>query len=249
MGMLGLRERGRLAIWKGRGVCTSPRSSSIPVFHHSNIPSSCQGSALILVLGLVVLLSFLILGFGHVLRSDLQAASAFYDEAVNTQMARSATALALREMERGGGMPYADESGSLYFVADPESYEDEIDLLSIYREGYDFGRGSMAYQFVQKPDALDPNDLTSAQWDRLLEVACGLEDEDERSALVDCIMDWTDSDGNPRENGFEEDDYRELDPPRHCRNDDFRTLEELLLVQGMTESLFFGYGIPVRTEE
>jgi hypothetical protein len=217
--------------------------------HSRDSSNPRAGSALILVLGLTVLLSFLILGFGRMLRSDLKAASAFYDEAVNTQSARSAHTLAMREMGRASGMPYADQFGSLYFVANPESYEDEIEILSVYREGYSFGRGMLSYQFVQKPFALDLNELNLAQWDRLFEIACGLEDEDERAVLADRILDWTDSDSNARENGFEEEDYQALEPPRHCRNDGFGTVEELLLVYGMTEELFYGYGIPVREED
>lgn len=208
-----------------------------------------QGSALILVLGLIVLLSFLIMGFGRMLRSDLQAASAFYDEAINTQLARSAYTLAMREMGRGSGMPYADDAGNLYFVSEPEAYESEIDVLKELREGYSFGRGMLSYQFVQKPFALDPNELSLAQWDRLLEVACEMESEDDRSALADCLMDWIDSDSNARESGFEEDDYQSLDPPRHCRNAAVENIEEFLLVYGMTEELFYGYGLPVREED
>jgi len=233
-------------ISKGRVVPFGIRCSA------SNIRQSRNpraGSALILVLGLTVMLSFLILGFGHMLRSDLKAAAAFYDEAINTQSARNAHTLAIREMGRASGMPYADPFGGLYFVSDPASYEDEIEVLSVCREGVSFGRGMFSYQFLQKPFALDLNELSLAQWDRLLEVACEMENEEDRGVLADRILDWADTDSNARENGFEEDDYQALEPPRHCRNDSFQTVEELLLVYGMTEELFFGYGLPAREED
>lgn len=211
--------------------------------------SSRGGSALILVLGLVVMLSFLILGFGRMLRSDLQAASAFYDEAINTQLARSAHVLAVREMGRASGMPYADETGNLFFVSDPDSYESEIEVLEQLRDGFAFGRGMLSYRFLQKPFALDPNELSLAQWDRLLEVACEMDSEDDRSELSDCLMDWIDTDSNARESGYEEEDYQLLDPPRHCRNEAVENIEELLRVYGMTEELFYGYGLPAREED
>lgn len=208
-----------------------------------------NGSALILVLGLTALLGFLILGFGRMLRSSLQAASAFYDEAVNTQLARSAYTLAMREKNRASGMPYVDESGNLYFVSNPESYESEIEALLQTREGVSFDRGMMAYRFITKSVDLDPNDLTAPQWNRLLEVACELDDETARAAIADSILDWIDADSNTRENGFEEEDYQGLEPPRHCRNADLETPEELLLVTGMTPSLFYGRGLPAHVED
>lgn len=246
--MMNLRECGKSGAGKSCGVCAYSHSSILPPFHFSSREAR-SGSALILVLGLTVLLSFLILGFGHTLRSDLKATSAFYDEAITTQLARSAYTLAMREMDRGSGAPYADAFGNLYFVSNPESYENEIDVLSLCREGVALGRGEMSYQFIQKPFAVDPNELSLAQWDRLLEVACELENEDERAALADAILDWADTDSNARENGFEEEDYQALDPPRHCRNDGFQSIEEVLLVYGMTDELFYGYGIPVREED
>ena len=217
--------------------------------HSRDSNKSRAGSALILVLVLTVMLSFLILGFGRMLRGDLKAASAFYDEAINTQAARSAHTLALREMGRASGMPYADSFGGLYFVSDPVSSEDEIEVLSACREGVSLGRGMLSYQFLQKSFALDLNELSLAQWDRLLEVACEMESEEDRAVLADRILDWADTDSNARENGFEEEDYQALEPPRHCRNDAFQTVEELMLVYGMTEELFYGYGIPVREED
>jgi catechol 2,3-dioxygenase-like lactoylglutathione lyase family enzyme len=231
---------------KGKEWSVGVHDSLFNIRHSSN-PRA--GSALILVLALIVMLSFLILGFGRMLRSDLQAASAFYDEAINTQMARSAVTLAVREMGRGNGMPYADDTGNLYFVSEPESYESEIEVLEELRDGFSLGRGMISYRFIQKPFGLDPNNLTLNEWDRLLEVACEIDSEAERGELTDCLMDWIDTDSNSRESGFEEEDYQRLDPPRHCRNDAVENMEELLLVYGMTEELFYGYGLPVHEED
>lgn len=207
-----------------------------------------SGSALILVLGLIVLLSVLIMGFGHTLRSDLKAAGAFYEESVNIQLARSAYTLAMREMARSNGTPYADRYGNLFFASEPESYRAEMNELQELRSGFAFGRGMLSYQFFQKPFALDPNELSLDQWKRLLEVACGIENEREQSELADSIMDWIDTDSNARDDGFEEDDYQDLNPPRHSRDAPLESIEELLLVYGMTEEMFYGYGLPVREE-
>ncbi|MBN2033883.1 MAG: general secretion pathway protein GspK [Deltaproteobacteria bacterium] len=64
--------------------------------------------------------------------------------------------------------------------------------------------------------------------------------EDEESVIVDSIMDWRDRDGTRRLNGAENEYYRSLATPYVCKNDDFDSISELLLVRGVTSEIFFG---------
>ena len=208
-----------------------------------------SGSALLIVLGVMAILSLLVAEFGRGLRADLRASGSFYEEAQNDQLARSALAAAQIELLAAGTSMYADPTGNVYFVTSDETAESEIAALAQYRQGQSLGRGSFSYRFVMKPYALDINELSADALGRLFEVACGLEDGDERSALVDSILDWTDSDNVARAYGAEEDFYQALDRPRHCRNAPFETVEELLLVNGMTPDLLFGYGLPAHIED
>jgi DNA uptake protein ComE-like DNA-binding protein len=50
--------------------------------------------------------------------------------------------------------------------------------------------------------------------------------------VAEAIIDWRDSDDSPLPQGAEEDYYQTLSPPYHCANAPFRTIEELLLVEG-----------------
>ena len=63
---------------------------------------------------------------------------------------------------------------------------------------------------------------------------------EERDAVVDSILDWRDPDDFHRINGAENDYYRSLTEPYDCKNGDFDSLEELLLVKGVTPELFYG---------
>jgi len=58
--------------------------------------------------------------------------------------------------------------------------------------------------------------------------------------LVDAILDWVDLDDNVRSSGAEADYYTTLEPAYGCKNGPFSSLEELLLVDGMTTELYFG---------
>ncbi|MFO7905952.1 MAG: general secretion pathway protein GspK [Planctomycetota bacterium] len=58
--------------------------------------------------------------------------------------------------------------------------------------------------------------------------------------VADAILDWMDEDEEAREYGCESEYYQELDPPYHAKNGPLDTLEELLLVRGVTPELLFG---------
>ena len=61
--------------------------------------------------------------------------------------------------------------------------------------------------------------------------------------VADAIMDWIDDDDEVRDFGAELDYYSGLDPPYAPRNGMMETVEELLLVRGVTPDLLFGRDI------
>jgi type II secretory pathway component PulK len=58
--------------------------------------------------------------------------------------------------------------------------------------------------------------------------------------VADAILDWMDEDDEPREFGCEAEYYLTLDPPYQPKNGPLETIEELLLVRGVTPTLLFG---------
>ncbi|MDR3199279.1 MAG: general secretion pathway protein GspK [Planctomycetaceae bacterium] len=58
--------------------------------------------------------------------------------------------------------------------------------------------------------------------------------------VADAILDWLDEDNDPREFGAENDYYAGLDPPYYARNAIPDSLDELLLVKGVTPKLLYG---------
>ncbi|MBI5557268.1 MAG: general secretion pathway protein GspK [Deltaproteobacteria bacterium] len=61
---------------------------------------------------------------------------------------------------------------------------------------------------------------------------------EQRGIIVDSIADWRDKDSLHRANGAENDYYMSLPEPYQCSNSPFRTVNELLLVRGVTRELF-----------
>ncbi len=65
-------------------------------------------------------------------------------------------------------------------------------------------------------------------------------DDTNKNIIVDSIMDWRDKDNLHRLNGAEDDYYLSLPQPYKCKNGDFTSIEELLLVRGVTPEIFYG---------
>ena len=61
-----------------------------------------------------------------------------------------------------------------------------------------------------------------------------------RDVVVDSILDWRDPDDFIRVNGAENEYYQSLREPYDCKNGDFDSVEELMLVRGITPELFYG---------
>lgn len=57
---------------------------------------------------------------------------------------------------------------------------------------------------------------------------------------IDVILDWLDADDVPRPEGAENDYYQQLEVPFECKNGPMDSIEELLLLPGITPEVFFG---------
>lgn len=58
--------------------------------------------------------------------------------------------------------------------------------------------------------------------------------------LADCILDWIDTDDTKRPYGAESEAYEAMNPPYQCKNGPLESLDELLMVQGVTPALLYG---------
>ncbi|MFN2426868.1 MAG: type II secretion system minor pseudopilin GspK [Candidatus Binatia bacterium] len=70
-------------------------------------------------------------------------------------------------------------------------------------------------------------------------------DPDEGEVIADSIIDWQDADDLHLTNGAESEYYEGLDRPYRAKNAWFDSVEELLLVRGVTREIFYGFdGVP-----
>jgi general secretion pathway protein K len=65
-------------------------------------------------------------------------------------------------------------------------------------------------------------------------------DGEARDVVVDSILDWRDTNDFYRANGAENDYYLSLKEPYYCKNGNLDSIEELLLIKGVTPALYHG---------
>ncbi|MBX7102478.1 MAG: general secretion pathway protein GspK [Gemmataceae bacterium] len=210
-----------------------------------------SGVVLLAVLVVVVLLSLAAYQYGELMTSELRAA----DSAIRAAQARS---LAI------SGVHFAAAS-----LADPSTitgqfngnvYDNESAFRGVVVHPSDNGHRQGRFSLVAPPpldDAL--NGSTASRF--------GVTDESGKiniNALVaidstgkiahdtliklpnmteeiaDAIVDWIDADDEQRPSGAENMYYSGLSPGYKCKNGPLDTLEELLLVRGVTPQLLFG---------
>ncbi len=98
------------------------------------------------------------------------------------------------------------------------------------------------FGITDESSKLNLNRATSDQLNVLVRMAVVGDDSVDPQAIVDAIMDWSDADSESRgeEGDTEGEYYKELPRPYLVKNAPFDSVEELLLVKGVTERVLYG---------
>jgi DNA uptake protein ComE-like DNA-binding protein len=132
------------------------------------------------------------------------------------QAAGDAATLAEAQFEAIPVGPTPDLPTAYFWVMRPDREEDQLQDFGVDDEGSKIN-------------------INTANRDTLMRLPGMTED------VADAIIDWRDTDENPGASGAESDYYQSLQPPYRCKNGPFETVEELLLVKGVTPDLLYGY--------
>jgi type II secretory pathway component PulK/phosphotransferase system HPr-like phosphotransfer protein len=176
-----------------------------------------NGVALIVVLWVLVILSMVVLSFAAAVGVHTRASTNIGRKSMAYLSAMAGIDRVILDLEN-------DENGY-----------DGLDELWPYVDSHndELLQAPAAYQ-ISVIDECSKLDINTATPEALLALP-GMTEE-----LVDAIIDWRDEDDEPRPMGAEEEYYQALAPPYHCANQPFQTVEELLLVKGMTRELLYG---------
>src|SRR3989337_1122912 len=193
--------------------------------------ASQKGIALLMVLWVLTILMVIALSFSSMTRTETYSTLAFKEGAEKKLLAEAGIERAIMELfyrMQNIGMKTILE-GSEVWKIDGTTYNGQT------------GDGNYNVRITDESGKVDINQITDAHSDILRNLFKNLEiPEDEVNSIVDCILDWKDPDDLLHLNGAEDDYYMSLPNPYKAKNANFDTLEELLLVKGMTSEILYG---------
>lgn len=143
--------------------------------------------------------------------------------------------LAFGACAHAGGTLASDDAGVDYF-GEPWCGLHEVDLNDISDGQIDSvgGDWQLTWELNDESSKINVN-LAS------VELLLGLGCLDE--AAVASVRDWIDEDDLPNPDGAETSYYCGLEPPYKCKNSPIETLDELLLIKGLSAGLYFSEGL------
>ncbi|MBN9523395.1 general secretion pathway protein GspK [bacterium] len=207
-----------------------------------------RGFVILAVLIVVVVLSLAAYRFTDLMTAEFRAAARSQDAAQARAAARSgvhyATAMladpAILNGELGGN-PYADGAFTPQTVrsGDVPRLEARFALVAVVPDG----NGGFEQRFgcvVDETARLNINSLIQLDSSGQLLYDALMLLPNMTSELADAIVDWVDPDDDPREGGAESDHYLGLGQPYRAKNGPLNSLDELLLVRGMSAQILYG---------
>ncbi|MCA8962933.1 MAG: general secretion pathway protein GspK, partial [Planctomycetes bacterium] len=196
-----------------------------------------RGSALIVVLWCVVVLSTIAYSSLRVARLDLRVAKNYGDRV-------QARYLAIAGLEKAKAMIHdvRTRENGLGTQGDRDLYDNPDQFRDV-----ELGRGKYRVFRSRRPDDRSGEDLVYGLTDEERFLDINRADLAEIQKLPDMdvsvaasIVDWRDADSNESEGGAEAFAYESRRPPAWIRNGPIETMRELLLVQGVQPENFLG---------
>ncbi|MEN6615745.1 MAG: general secretion pathway protein GspK [Syntrophorhabdus sp.] len=190
-----------------------------------------RGMALMMVLWVITILMALVVSFSFLIRTEAKSTIFFKEGFQEKFLAEAGIQRALMEIyhrQTYRGQTVVVEGNEVVRI-DGRPYTGKIEP------------GQYTFTIVAESGKIDINKMTDLTGIVLKNLLLNWEISESRAdTIVDSILDWVDTDNLRRLNGAEDEYYLSLPVPYRAKNAPFDTLEELLLVKGISPDLFFG---------
>lgn len=195
------------------------------------------GVSLIIVLWAMTLLMMIVAEFSLTMRVETDSARNFKDQLSAYYLAVAGVNLGVSEAAGKYNLVGLDAEGNVAFLRRENGALKPVEA----KRELELGGGRVSYSIDDELGRLNINTATREMVFGLLK-STGVE-ATERDIIADSLLDWRDP--NPefhRLNGAKDDYYMSLATPYTAKNGRYDTVEELLLVRGVTPCVYFGKG-------
>ncbi|MEW6003224.1 MAG: helix-hairpin-helix domain-containing protein [Nitrospirota bacterium] len=193
----------------------------------NTISGSQKGIALLLILWVLTILMVIVLSFSYMARTETYSTLSFKEGIEKKFLAEAGIERGIMELF------YRNINKNLPMTEDMEVWKTDGRPYS-----GQIGDGYYSVRIMDESGKVDINTVSEVILKNLF-INLGVQTE-EVDTIVDSIMDWKDPDDFHRLHGVESDYYMSLPNPYKAKNANFDTLEELLLVKGMTSEILYG---------
>ena len=195
-----------------------------------------RGVALLMVLWVITILSVVVLEFCFAMRTEVNITRNYQEQlqlyaAAQGSVQRTIAELILKHDPRMQQLRRAARQEEI-----PPENKEWITDGRAYRLAFEGAEAVV--RVVGEAGKVSINRVSDTTLRKIM-TASGLEGET-RDIVVDSILDWRDPDDFIRINGAENEYYQSLKEPYDCKNGPFDSVEELLLVRGVTPELYYG---------
>jgi general secretion pathway protein K len=190
--------------------------------------ASQKGIALLLVLWVLTILMVIVLSFSFMARTETHSTLSFKEGLEKKFIAEAGIERGIMELF------YRSVYKNQTLIIE----ESEVWKIDGTSYSAPIGDGHYTVSVMDESGKVDINTASDIVLKNLL-INAGVQGE-EVDTIVDSIMDWRDPDDFHRLHGAESDYYMSLPNPYSAKNANFDTLEELLLVKGMTSEILYG---------
>ena len=196
--------------------------------------ASENGVALLMVLWALTILSVIVFSFTLMARTEAYSSASFRGVVANRLLAEAGVERGIMEIlyrnANKGQTTTVLEGGEMVNI-DGTPYTGKME------------KGQYTFRIMDESGKIPLNALTDSHGVMLknLLTNMGYQQEDAET-VVDSILDWRDEDELHRLHGAESEYYMSLPNPYKAKNGPFDTVEELLLVKGVTPVMLYGDG-------
>ncbi len=195
-----------------------------------------RGVALIMVLWVVTILSVIALEFCFAMRTEVNITKNYKEEVQLYAIAEGGVHRAIAELILKHDPRIQQMKKGLTGEEVPSEKKEWVADGRPYSLSYDQGVNEI--RIMGEAGKVNINGVPEKTLRNILG-QLGLQGE-KKDTVADSIMDWKDPDDFTRLNGAENDYYQSLKEPYNCKNGNLDSVEELLLVKGVTPDLFYG---------
>jgi len=207
--------------------------------------------ALVVTLWVLVLLSLIGLAFVRTVRVDIRIARYHKNNLQALLLAKSGLTVIMADLSRDNNEfdSLSEDYLKKYFYT-KEEIEKRTLSNSVHRSQvreFEFkdkdGKliGTYSIKITDEMGKFPINAVDEAM-DSMVKYLFDSINSDNKESIVGSLLDWIDSDDLHRLNGAEEDYYKGIANPYECKNGPLDTVEEMLLVKGITPDVFYGSG-------